>query len=209
MCFSLLKLSLWSWAKAPVQGNTQAQFYSLACKKSNVAWKDSFCLCVFNSIWKLWTKSLKNLDRVSPGTSWPWDLGLRQSDMFLLVINITYFRWYQGFIYSDTKSRDCGKTASQMKWEAEVVIFLSGVLLSTYWSTSFKRRQKEKKYHFHCLLFLLESCRLALPLRPNKFLLTVMFSGTLLQAAAYKGKLPTTPKYVLLLVSSSALHMLN
>lgn len=37
----------------------------------------------------------------------------------------------------------------------------------------------------------------------------VMFSGALLPAAAYKGKLPTTPKSVLLLVSSNALHMLN
>lgn len=192
-----------------VWGNTQAQFYSLACKKSSVTWKDSFCWCVFNSIWKLRTKFLKNLDVVSAGTSkssWPWDLGLRQSDMFLLVINITDSRWYQGFMYSDTKSGDCGKTASQIKWEAEVVIFLSRVLLSTYWSTSFKSRQKKNNFKY---LFLLESCRLALPLRPNRFLLTVIFSGTLLQAAACKGKLPTTPKYVLLLISSNALHMLN
>lgn len=36
------------------------------------------------------------------------------------------------------------ETAAQMKWEAEIIIFLSEVLLGTYWITSFKYNQKKE-----------------------------------------------------------------
>jgi len=98
------------------------------------------------------------------------------------------------------------ETAAEMKWEVEVITVLSKVLLGMYWSTSFKYSEEERRVISGVFFFLLLSCGLELLQKPKRFLLKVVFGGTLLQIAASKGKLPTKTEYVFLLNEFLPMH---
>lgn len=64
---------------------------------------------------------------------------------------------------------------------------------------------KRNKFYFRCLLLPPSELWISTA-KANRVLLKVVFSGTLLQAAAHEVKLPTENKYVLLLNWFLSMH---